>query len=98
MIQSFRGLSSGSSESTEEIVSEGIKVTLITTQIGVLVGLVGIVLLCIALFAQKYRANWFFRSLVIYSVLSLIVFPIGTVIGIVFLVYVFTRKEEFIST
>ncbi len=63
--------------------------------IGSLTGLIGAILLFVALFAQKYRAKWFYWFMMIYSILSLIAFPVGTLIGIICLVYMTKRKEEF---
>jgi hypothetical protein len=65
------------------------------TLIGSVLSLVGLVLLMVALFNSKYRAPWFFWFMVIYAVLSLLAFPIGTILGVIILVYTIPKKEEF---
>ena len=78
-----------------EALADHISIALTTTAIGIIPALIGTVLLLVTLFSSKYRAPWFFWFMVIYSVLSLLAFPIGTVIGIIVLVYIIPRKEEF---
>jgi multisubunit Na+/H+ antiporter MnhC subunit len=70
---------------------------LIITAIGVGIGLIGLVLLCIALLGSRYRAEWFFWFLVLYGTLMVFTFPIGTLFGIFFLIYCLTRRHEFLK-
>ncbi|MGJ8654655.1 MAG: MotA/TolQ/ExbB proton channel family protein [Opitutaceae bacterium] len=78
-----------------ELLAEHISLALRTTAYGMIPALIGLVLLLVALFSSEYRAPWFFWFMVIYAVLSLLAFPIGTVIGIVILAYIIPRKKEF---
>ncbi|CAA6691659.1 MULTISPECIES: MotA/TolQ/ExbB proton channel family protein [unclassified Lentimonas] len=78
-----------------ELLAEHISLALTTTAIGMIPALIGLVLLLIALFSSKYRAPWFFWFMAIFSVLNLLAFPIGTVLGIIVLVHIIPRKEEF---
>lgn len=78
-----------------EVLAEHISLALRTTAYGMIPALIGFVLLLIALFSSKYRAPWFFWFMAIYACLSLLGFPVGTIIGIVILVYIIPRKEEF---
>jgi len=55
------------------------------------------VLLLIALFKMKYRAPWFKTALWIISVLWLFGFPIGTVLGIIVMVYLNKHGAEFMK-
>jgi MotA/TolQ/ExbB proton channel family protein len=70
--------------------------TLYATIAGLILSLIGLVLLFIALFGCRYRAEWFFWFLVIYGALLLFGFPIGTVIGLIFIIFCLTRKHEFL--
>jgi hypothetical protein len=70
---------------------------LVASVIGVFIGLTGLVLIFIALIKQKYRAEWFFWFLAIYSVILLGVIPLGTVAGIILLVYCLTNRREFLK-
>ena len=82
-------------QGSAEALASNVSIALNTTAIGIIAGLVGLVFLLVALFSSKYRAPWFFWFMAIYSVLSLLAFPVGTVIGIIVLVHIIPRKEEF---
>ena len=80
-----------------EKLSANIGEVLIATVIGLALGVIGIVLLCIALFGCRYRAEWFFWFLVIYGGILVLQFPVGTALGLVFLVFCLTRRNEFLA-
>ena len=82
-------------QGSAEALASNVSIALNTTAIGIIAGLVGMVFLLVSLFSSKYRAPWFFWFMAIYSVLSLLAFPVGTVIGIIVLVHIIPRKEEF---
>lgn len=77
-------------------LSDSIGVVLISTAIGFIIGIIGLVLLIVSLTGCRYRAEWFFWSLVIYGVLALTAFPVGTAFGIFVLVYCLTKRHEFL--
>jgi hypothetical protein len=58
--------------------------------------LAGLTLLVIALTKLRYRAEWFFWFLMVYSVILLGVFPFGTAAAVFFFVYCLTRRQEFL--
>jgi MotA/TolQ/ExbB proton channel family len=87
---------SGPGISDPHFASAPIGDVLITTVVGLLLGLLGIVFLGIALVRRRYRAEWFFWFLIIYGGLLLFGFPVGTAIGIFFLVYCLPRRHEFL--
>jgi hypothetical protein len=64
---------------------------------GVAVSVVGLVLVVLALTRFRYRSEWLFWFLTVYSALLLLVIPIGTVVGVFFLVYCLTRRYEFLD-
>jgi hypothetical protein len=78
-------------------LSGNIATVLIATTIGLFVSLIGLVLICLALFVSRYREPWFYWFLVIYGITLLIAFPVGTVLGVMLLVYCVTNKAEFLS-
>ena len=55
----------------------------------------GAVFAGLALFKYRYRALWFHRVLVTAGILMLFLFPVGTVLGVLLLVYVSNRRGEF---
>jgi hypothetical protein len=65
--------------------------------IGLMVGIVGLVLLCVALLSNRYRAGWFFWFLVLYGSLLILIIPVGTAFGLFFLIYCLARRREFLG-
>ena len=55
----------------------------------------GAVFAGLALFKYRYRALWFHRVLVTAGILMLFLFPVGTILGVLLLVYVGNRRGEF---
>ncbi|MDQ8207965.1 hypothetical protein QEH52_10620 [Coraliomargarita sp. SDUM461003] len=82
----------GVSESSLEF---SMVVALYAPLLGLLGNMIGYICLLFALFVSRYRAPWFFWFMTIYSALILLLAPVGTVLGIVVLVYIIPRKEEF---
>jgi hypothetical protein len=69
---------------------------LLLVLIGLVAGLVGLILLSVALVSFRYRAEWFFWFLVVYGVVLLGAFPcFGAAIGIFLIVYCLTKRREF---
>lgn len=62
---------------------------------GATVAILGVVLLGRALFGVKYRAIWFRTALWMMAVLWLFKVPVGTVLGLVFMIYLAMHHEEF---
>lgn len=76
-------------------LASDISIALYTTAIGYAMALVGIILIFIALFNTRYRAPWFLTALWILSVLWLLSIPIGTILGVIVIVYLVNHKDEF---
>lgn len=93
MVRAFE-LTKQGVDSAEELALE-INLVLNFSMVGMLAGLIGMILLLVALFSSKYRAPWFFWFMAIYAGINLLAFPIGTVIGIIVLVHIIPRKDEF---
>jgi hypothetical protein len=78
-----------------EGLASGIETAQATALLGVMVFLAGAVSAGLALFKYRYRALWFHRVLVAAGILMLFLFPVGTVLGVLLLVYVGNRRGEF---
>lgn len=76
-------------------LANDISIALYTTAAGSVVALVGIILILVALFGTRYRAPWFRTVLWVLSILWLLSFPIGTILGIIVMVYLVNHKAEF---
>ncbi len=75
MIQTFSRLQNTTSTQAPEALASDISPALYSTVIGLGVSIVGIILLCIALFGTKYRAPWFKTAMWILSILWLTSIP-----------------------
>lgn len=82
-------------EAKPEALASDISFALITTAIGLSIGIIGLILMLTALFKFKYKATWLFWFLITISILMSIRFPGGTIIGICLLVYLITHRKEF---
>ena len=97
MVQAFRTMESAQSGIGDPArLSAAIGHVLYGVFAGLVRGLVGLVLLFVALLGSRYRAEWFFWFLCIYGGLLTLSFPFGTAFGIFFLVYCITRRGEFL--
>ncbi|WP_309385238.1 MotA/TolQ/ExbB proton channel family protein [Cerasicoccus frondis] len=94
MLGAFKDISDGGMGEPEAL-ADSISLALVTTAIGLVLGLIGIVLLAIALFGCRYRAPWFYTFLLVISIIWMLNFPIGTILGVLLLLYILNRKDEF---
>ena len=94
MLSAFQTMGSEGTENTEALASD-IGFSLVTTSIGLCIGIIGGIMMLIALFAVKYRASWFFWYYAIMATLGLFNFPVGTILGSLMLVYLITHRNEF---
>lgn len=81
-----------------EALASDIGISLMSTAIGLSIGLIGVILMLIAHFALEYSAPWLFWLLTVYSILLMYNFPAGTVLGLCLLIYLITRRNEFLNT
>ena len=78
-----------------EKFASGIETAQLTGLLGVVTFVLGAIFASLALFKYRYRALWFHRVLVAAGILMLFLFPVGTVLGVLLLVYVGNRRGEF---
>ena len=77
-------------------LSAAIGEVLIATFAGMLIAPVGAIMLLVAVFSMRYRSPWLFWLLIVLGALYLLAFPLGTIIGVVFLVVALTKRQEFL--
>jgi hypothetical protein len=75
--------------------ASGIETAQLTLLLGGVAFVLGAIFAGLALFKYRYRALWFHRVLVTAGILMLFLFPVGTVLGVLLLVYVGNRRGEF---
>jgi hypothetical protein len=94
MVRAFNKLASGGL-GRPEALAEDIGLAIIGTAIGLSVGIVGLVLIFVALIKFKYRERWFYWVMMGMSMWWLVGFPVGTVLGILTVVYLVSNRREF---
>ena len=100
MMRAFAALSSAppSAVGDPSHLSAAIGEVLIATVVGMLVALLGSILMLVAVFPMRYRSPWLFWLFVVLGTLYVLAFPLGTVIGVVFLVVALTKRQEFLPS
>jgi len=96
MVSAFDKLSESEAASPETLAND-ISFALITTAIGMIPVLIGLILMAVARLGKKYRAAWFFWFLIAYSVLWALNFPVGTILGGALIFYLISKKDEFLT-
>ncbi|MDT0595757.1 hypothetical protein [Glaciecola petra] len=82
-------------ENEPKISQEEMSSAAFSTLIGFFLFLVALCLLTFTVVGLNYRTKWLFWLLIIYSTLLLIVFPIGTLLGIIVLVALVLSRKKF---
>jgi hypothetical protein len=95
MLRAFEELRTASGEPDAAALSAHIQFALVATAIGLLFAFVGAVLILVALWGTRYRAPWFYGALWVVSVFWLLNFPIGTVLGVLVMVWLANHRREF---
>jgi len=94
MLRAFDSLS-GNESASSEAMPQGISFALTTTMIGIGVGLLGAILILVALFGTKNRGSWFFWWSVILSVFWCFQGLFGVIAGLPILLFFVTKRMEF---
>ena len=94
MCRTFNTLAISGAADTEELAS-GIHTSQGIALLVYAFFVLGAIFAGLALFKYRYRALWFHRVLVTAGILMLFLFPVGTVLGVLLLIYVGNRRGEF---
>ena len=84
-----------SGDPQSEVLASDINLALGTTAGGMVLSLLGLVLLLTLLFVVEYRAPWFKTAMWIIAFLWLFSVPVGTIVGIIVMLYLSTHSDEF---
>lgn len=82
-------------DSKPEISQEEMSSAAMSTVVGLFLSLIAICLLTFSVVGLNYRTRWLFWMLIIYSALLLLIFPVGTFVGIVVLVTLVLSRKKF---
>ena len=98
MMRAFEAHGSADPSQVGELsqLSAAIGEAMIATFVGMLIALLGAVLMLVAVLSCRYRSPWLFWVFIVLGLLYLMAFPLGTLIGVVFLVVALTKRLEFL--
>ncbi|MFQ3251266.1 MAG: hypothetical protein ACI9O6_003113 [Glaciecola sp.] len=80
----------GTSDPSSEIATSWVP-----TVIGMILFIPGFLFLLVSVVGLNYRKNWVFWAILVSSILLLIIFPIGTVLGLVGFMVLFSERKNF---
>ena len=94
MIRAFNTIAENNPAPRQALAGD-IHIAFVATMVGIPVGLIGAVLIFIALFATKFRKPWFFHNSITLALFWCVaVFPVGLFIGLpVISSFIFMRAE-----
>ncbi len=97
MIRAVRALrvESASGMGAEGHLSEIFLLTSLPIFVAYFLCLAGLIMLIVALFVSRYRAPWFYKLSYALAIISLLGVPIGTIVGILIIMYLRNHKGEF---
>ena len=94
MVQIFQYISAqGASDAT--LMAGSISSALVSSALGLVVGLLGAMFLCVSIVFFKHRKPWVFRVALTASFITFLLFPVGTVVAVVILIVLFFKKNSF---
>ena len=97
MIETFQSITlTGTGD--PKVMAGGISEALISTVLGIAVALPGAILLAISILFFKHQKPWVYRVAFISAIITLFLFPIGTVIAIVIIIKLVKNKSSYFLT
>ena len=95
MIQTFREITESGSPDPQAMAT-GIGEALVPLILWGALGVVGLLTTLVTAMASTYRARWFYRSSLVFAGVYFLLYPpIGSLIGIVLVVYLLVKRKEF---
>ncbi len=95
MVRAFGILQVQGTADPSELAAE-ISLALLSTLYGLAFGLVGLVLVLIALYKNHNREQWFYRNILVLSVIwCFLLFPVGLIPGFIVFFAFYNRRKEF---
>ncbi|MCB1209561.1 MAG: MotA/TolQ/ExbB proton channel family protein [Verrucomicrobiales bacterium] len=95
MVRAFSVLQTDGGSDPSKL-SSSIGLAMYTTAIGLIFSIIGAGLVLFAALKQGYRAEWLFWFLIIVGGSYLLMFPLGLIIGVPFLVTALSKRAEFL--
>ncbi|TQV75027.1 MotA/TolQ/ExbB proton channel family protein [Aliikangiella marina] len=94
MIETFQSITlTGSGDS--KVMADSTSQALVSTVLGVALAIPGAALLTISILLFKYRKPWVYKAAFVSSIFALFVFPIGTILAILILVFLVKNKHNY---
>ena len=80
-----------------QLLAQSIGASLITTAIGLIIGCIGLLLILVTTFGRNHKPKWLYWFLLTASFFWLLLFPVGSVIGLALLIYLLSQRKTFIG-
>ena len=96
MFQAFQDITTQGT-GDPKLMAGGISSALVSIIVGLVVALPGAILLCVSIVFFEYRRPWVFFVSFIGALITLFMFPIGTIISIIILIMLFRKKSSFFT-
>lgn len=87
------GMKVGDPAELSAVIGEAI----ISSLLGMVIGLVGAVMMLTAVYSSGYRAPWLYWVLLVLGVLYVPAVPVGTIIGAVFIITALAKNQELLA-
>ena len=94
MLKTFREITAGG-VSDPELMTQGIGQALVPVVVALGVGVWGTFISLVTAIVSNYRSRWFFWSSAVFAVVYLIALPVGTMLGLAFLIFLIVKRREF---
>ena len=78
-------------------MNDGLPQALVPTMLGLVFGIWGVPILFVAIWVCRYRRPWLYHAIKFYALFMLLIFPVGTVIGIVTLLVLRHGKARYFT-
>ena len=94
MITTFREITAAGT-SDPKLMAQGIGQALVPVVIALSVGVWGTFISLVTAIVSNYRSRWFFWWSAVFAVVYMIVLPLGTALGLAFLIFLVAKRHEF---
>ena len=94
MITTFQEITAAGT-SDPKLMAEGIGEALVPVVVALGVGVWGTFISLVTAIVSSYRSRWFFWWSAAFAVVYMIVLPLGTALGLAFLIFLVAKRSEF---
>jgi len=94
MVKTFQEITAAGT-SDPKVMAKGIGLALVPVVLALGVGVWGTFISLVTAIASAYRSRWFFWWSAVFAVVYMVVLPLGTALGLAFLIFLVAKRREF---